>query len=286
MDAVRAEHLALSALLVAMPEPVLSLDAKGKVELANPASCQLFGQTQARLRSHPVAQLITDFNLQRWLEGNPLESHTEHVVVNGQNFMLEVTPVYLEGEHAERVLTGAVVMLRSTIRMGRQLQTLTTQDTSAFSQILAVGPKMRHVVEQARKLAMLSAPLLIVGDTGTGKDLLAHACHLASPRASKPYLALNCGSIPENAVESELFGDASQGKKVLSRPTAALCCWMRSAKCRPACKRSCCAFNDGTFRRVGEDHEVHVDVRVICATQKISSSWCKKDSSAKIFIIV
>ncbi|MDI4516756.1 PAS domain-containing protein, partial [Escherichia coli] len=75
------EHLALSALLVAMPEPVLSLDAKGKVELANPASCQLFGQTQARLRSHPVAQLITDFNLQRWLEGNPLESHTEHVVV-------------------------------------------------------------------------------------------------------------------------------------------------------------------------------------------------------------
>jgi hypothetical protein len=42
-----------------------------KVELANPASCQLFGQTQARLRSHPVAQLITDFNLQRWLEGNP-----------------------------------------------------------------------------------------------------------------------------------------------------------------------------------------------------------------------
>ncbi|WP_368855286.1 PAS domain-containing protein, partial [Escherichia coli] len=44
------EHLALSALLVAMPEPVLSLDAKGKVELVNPASCQLFGQTQARLR--------------------------------------------------------------------------------------------------------------------------------------------------------------------------------------------------------------------------------------------
>ncbi|MBN0661729.1 sigma 54-interacting transcriptional regulator, partial [Pseudomonas aeruginosa] len=104
------------------------------------------------------------------------------------------------------MLTGAVAMLRSTVRMGRQLKTMTSQDTRAFSQILAVGPKMRHVVEQARKLAMLSAPLLIVGDTGTGKDLLAHACHLASPRAGKPYLALNCGSIPEDAVESELFG--------------------------------------------------------------------------------
>ena len=221
------EHLALSALLVAMPEPVLSLDTKGKVELANPASCQLFGQSQDKLRSHPVAQLITDFNVQRWLENDPQESHAEHVVVNGQNFLLEITPVYLEGEHGEKVLTGAVAMLRSTVRMGRQLQTMTIQDTSAFSQILAVGPKMRHVVEQARKLAMLSAPLLIVGDTGTGKDLLAHACHLASPRAGKPYLALNCGSIPEDAVESEL--------------TAARFCWMKLAKCRRACRPNCCA---------------------------------------------
>ena len=58
-------------MLVAMPEPVLSLDTKGKVELANPASCQLFAQSQERLRNHPVAQLITDFNIQRWLESVP-----------------------------------------------------------------------------------------------------------------------------------------------------------------------------------------------------------------------
>lgn len=264
------EHLALSALLVAMPEPVLSLDTKGKVELANPASCQLFAQSQERLRNHPVAQLITDFNIQRWLESSPLESHSEHVVIGGQNFVLEITPVYLEGEHGERVLTGAVAMLRSTVRMGRQLQTMTTQDTSAFSLILAVGPKMRHVVEQARKLAMLSAPLLIVGDTGTGKDLLAHACHLASPRASKPYLALNCGSIPEDAVESELFGDAIQGKKgFFEQANGGSVLLDEIGEMSPRMQTKLLRFlNDGTFRRVGEDHEVHVDVRVICATQK------------------
>ena len=48
-------------------------------------------------------------------------------MVNGQNYLLEVTPVYLEGEHNERVLTGAVAMLRSTVRMGRQLQTMTSR---------------------------------------------------------------------------------------------------------------------------------------------------------------
>ncbi len=110
-----------------MPEPVLSLDTKGRVELANPASCLLFGQSREKLRNHPVAQLIADFNVQRWLESSPQETHAEHVVVNGQNYLLEVTPVYLEGEHNERVLTGAVAMLRSTVRMGRQLQTMTSQ---------------------------------------------------------------------------------------------------------------------------------------------------------------
>ena len=100
------EHRALSAVLEALPEPVLSLDMKGKIELANPA------------------QLISGFNFTRWLESNPHSSHSEHVAINGQNFLMEITPVHLEGETGEPVLTGAVVMLRSTVRMGRQLQNL------------------------------------------------------------------------------------------------------------------------------------------------------------------
>lgn len=135
------EHLALSALLEALPEPVLSLDMKSKVEMANPASCQLFAQSQERMRHHTAAQLINGFNFQRWLDGNPQSSHNEHVVINGQNFLMEITPVHLQNENDEYVLTGAVVMLRSTIRMGQQLQNLSTQDLSAFSQIIAVSAR-------------------------------------------------------------------------------------------------------------------------------------------------
>ncbi|SFQ98827.1 transcriptional regulator of aroF, aroG, tyrA and aromatic amino acid transport [Enterobacter sp. kpr-6] len=264
------EHLALSAILEALPEPVLSLDMKCKPDLANPASCQLFGLSQNKLRNVTVLQLIPGFNFQRWLDGNPQASHNEHVVINGQDFLMEITPVHLEGEGGHPVLTGAVVMLRSTARMGRQLQNLSSQDVSAFSQIVAVSPKMRHVVEQACKLAMLTAPLLIVGDTGTGKDLLAHACHLASPRAAKPYLALNCASIPEDAVESELFGHAPEGKKgFFEQANGGSVLLDEIGEMSPRMQVKLLRFlNDGTFRRVGEDHEVHVDVRVICATQK------------------
>lgn len=264
------EHRAMSALLEALPEPVLSLDMKCKIELANAASAQLFGQQPEKLLNHNAAQLITGFNFQRWLEGNPQHSHNEHVVIGGQNFLMEITPVHLEGETGEAVLTGAVVMLRSTARMGRQLQNITQQDVSAFSQIVAVSPKMRHVIEQARKLATLTAPLLITGDTGTGKDLLAHACHLSSPRAAKPYLALNCASIPEESVESELFGHAPEGKKgFFEQANGGSVLLDEIGEMSPRMQVKLLRFlNDGTFRRVGEDHEVHVDVRVICATQR------------------
>lgn len=264
------EHLALNALLLTMSEPVLSLDSKGKIEQANPASCQLFGQTQHQLCNHPLAQWISDFNIQHWLEKSPQQFHRAPVMVNGQNFMLEITPVTAENEQGKPVLAGAVVMLRSAQPAGQQKQSQATQHSNAFSQIIAVSPKMRHVVEQARKLAMLNAPLLIVGDTGTGKDLLANACHLASPRARHPYLALNCGSIPLDAVESELFGNAIQGKKgFFEQANGGSVLLDEIGEMSPQMQTKLLRFlNDGTFRRVGEEREIHVDVRVICATQK------------------
>ncbi|EPS5445033.1 transcriptional regulator TyrR, partial [Serratia marcescens] len=146
-----------------------------------------------------------------------------------------------------------------------------------FDHIVAVSAKMRHVLEQARKLAMLDAPLLIVGDTGTGKDILARACHLRSPRGKQPFLALNCAALPDDVVESELFGhapgaypNALEGKKgFFEQANGGSVLLDEIGEMSPRMQTKLLRFlNDGTFRRVGEEHEVHVDVRVICATQK------------------
>lgn len=129
---------------------------------------------------------------------------------------------------------------------------------------------MKYVVEQAQKLAMLSASLLITGDIGIGKDFFVYVCYQVSFRAGKFYLALNCAFISEDAVESELFGYVSEGKKgffeqanggsVLLDEIGEMLLRMQAKLLR--------FFNDGIFRRVGEDYEVYVDVRVICVTQK------------------
>jgi len=271
------EHRALSALLTAMPEPVFSIDMKGKVELANPAAQSLFGLDEHKIRNCTAATLVTGFNFSRWLESERIEAQTQRVVIQGRDFLLEARPVYTAEEEGATLPVGAMVMLKSTARMGRQLQNLAVNDDSEFQHIVAVSPKMRQVIEQARKLAMLDAPLLIVGDTGTGKDMLARACHLRSARGKKPFLALNCASLPDDVAESELFGhapgaypNALEGKKgFFEQANGGSVLLDEIGEMSPRMQTKLLRFlNDGTFRRVGEEHEVHVDVRVICATQR------------------
>ncbi|MCS3408581.1 transcriptional regulator TyrR [Serratia sp. AKBS12] len=271
------EHRALRALLESMPEPVFSIDMKGKVELANPAAQALFSLNEDRIRNQTAGQLIGGYNFTRWLENEHAAPHSERVVIRSQDFLMDITPIHLEDENHQHDTVGAVVMLKSTARMGRQLQNLSVNDDTEFDHIIAVSPKMRQVLEQARKLAMLDAPLLIIGDTGTGKDILARACHLRSPRGKQPFLALNCAALPDDVAESELFGHAAGAypgataskKGFFEQANGGSVLLDEIGEMSPRMQTKLLRFlNDGTFRRVGEDHEVHVDVRVICATQK------------------
>jgi transcriptional regulator of aroF, aroG, tyrA and aromatic amino acid transport len=271
------EHRALRALLVSMPEPVFSIDMKGKVEQANPSAMALFELDEDKIRNVTAANLITGYNVTRWLESENAQPHTERIVIRSQDFLMDLTPIHVDDEDEKGGIAGAVVMLKSAARMGRQLQDLTVNDDSEFDHIVAVSTKMRHVLDQARKLAMLDAPLLIVGDTGTGKDLLAHACHLRSARGKKPFLGLNCASLPDDVVESELFGyaagaypNALEGKKgFFEQANGGSVLLDEIGEMSPRMQIKLLRFlNDGTFRRVGEEHEVKVDVRVMCATQK------------------
>lgn len=147
-----------------------------------------------------------------------------------------------------------------------------TQNTTPFDQILTQSPNMQNVIEQAKKFALLNAPLLIEGETGTGKDLLAKACHQFSHRAEQKFIAVNCAGLPEEEAETEMFGhrgtqnesvgffEYANGGTVLLDSVSELSLEMQAKLLR--------FLNDGSFRRVGEDQERKVDIRVICTSQK------------------
>lgn len=78
--------------------------------------------------------------------------------------------------------------------------------TAEFTDIVFQSPQMRDVIEQAQTVALHNVPVLIEGESGTGKELFARAIHLASQRKDKHFIAVNCGAIPSELVESQLFG--------------------------------------------------------------------------------
>lgn len=128
---------------------------------------------------------------------------------------------------------------------------------------------------QAKKLSMLDQPLLIEGETGTGKEMLARACHNRSARAANPFMVLSCASMPDDVAETELFGNApgsfnhQQGHKgIFEQASGGTVFLDEIGEMSPHLQIKLLRFlQDGTFRRVGEEHEIHVDVRVIASTR-------------------
>ncbi|MDG2915210.1 sigma 54-interacting transcriptional regulator [Bisgaard Taxon 10/6] len=141
----------------------------------------------------------------------------------------------------------------------------------SFNDFIAESPQMKALVEKAKKFALLDAPLLIQGETGTGKDLLAKACHQHSERRHNKFIAVNCAGLPNEDAESEMFGQAkgdkttqgffeyADGGTVLLDGVAELSLSLQAKLLR--------FLNDGTFRRVGEEQEHYANVRVICTSQ-------------------
>jgi len=97
-------------------------------------------------------------------------------------------------------------LLRQPDRELERLAAGLPPEAPEFDEILHRGQAMKRVILRARRAAARSVPVLIEGETGTGKELLARAIHRASPRREAPLLAVNCGALPPELVESELFG--------------------------------------------------------------------------------
>lgn len=148
----------------------------------------------------------------------------------------------------------------------------TSKNTDPFAQIVSQNPRMQEVIEKAKKFALLDAPLLIQGETGTGKEVIAKACHDFSERRDHTFLAVNCAGIPGEDAETEMFGrrnkdgefigffEYADGGTVLLDGVEELPLTLQAKLLR--------FLSDGTFRRVGEEEEHYANVRVICTAQQ------------------
>ncbi|KGY12187.1 transcriptional regulator [Vibrio tubiashii] len=264
----------LISLLNNLPEPVLAIDLKGHVDMANHAALSLFGGEESEVIGHQISNLIPTLNFTKWVEGN-IARQREEVVINGLDYMMEIMPVYITDESNESMLASAVLIIRSAQEKALFDDSLPLNNNLGFEHFVGLSNRHKALMSQAKKLSMLDQPLLIQGETGTGKEMLARACHNRSHRASNPFLVLSCASMPDGVAETELFGHApgsfnhEQGHKgIFEQANGGTVFLDEIGEMSPHLQiKLLRLLQDGTFRRVGEEDEIHVDVRVIASTR-------------------
>jgi two-component system, NtrC family, nitrogen regulation response regulator NtrX len=146
-----------------------------------------------------------------------------------------------------------------------------------FGQMIGRTAEMRHAFEMAERVAPTDTTVLILGESGTGKDLLAQEIHARSPRAGKAFVAVNCAALPETLIESELFGyergaftgAAQQKKGKFELATGGTLFLDEIGDMNPVTQAKVLrALENRTIERLGGTQAIPVDVRVISATHR------------------
>ncbi len=157
--------------------------------------------------------------------------------------------------------------------------------TSAIDGILATSPQMIKVCRTVEKVAPTNATTLLLGESGTGKELLARALHDLSPRVKKPFVAINCGAIPETLLESELFGyekgaftgAAKQTKGKIEYADGGTLFLDEIGDIPGLLQVKLLRFlQERVIERLGGRAEIPVDVRVVCATNQNLTNQVKQ----------
>ena len=177
----------------------------------------------------------------------------------------------------EVILTLKKAEERERLRKENELLRKEVKKEYSFENIISKNKQMQKIFEVITKVAQYKSTILITGESGTGKELVARALHYNSDRAQNPFVAVNCGAIPENLLESELFGhakgaftDAIRTKKGLFEEADAGTLFLDEIGELPSQLqvKLLRVLQEGEIRRIGESKSIQVDVRIVSATVK------------------
>ncbi len=176
----------------------------------------------------------------------------------------------------KRALTNKTIALESRLKA-----------VEGSSDLVGDTPSMQRVKRLTERIAPTDSSVLILGETGTGKELVARRIHDLSERANMPFVAVNCGALAENLVESEFFGHRKGAFTGADLPRKGLLEVANGGTLfldelgeldKPMQVKLLRFLESGEVRRVGENESFHVDVRLVCATNRSLQEMVKDGS--------
>jgi len=276
------------------PNVLLTVDEDFTITFANKATESTFGYLPSELRGKSLMLLIPEyFNRKHGSKqvssrvSLPTSTSLPGVHRDGSALKLEVSFSKFSGKEFEyskskKFATGVICDVTEKHRLAsalheseEKLQDLLA--TNSSNRVVAEAPAMRGLLERVKKAASSYAHILVQGETGSGKECIAHIIHHQSPLAAKPFIARNCAAIPANLFESEMFGhkkgaftgaDRDRRGAFLEADGGTLFLdeigeleYSLQTKLLRAIQEKC-------ILPVGGDKELFVNPRIICATNK------------------
>jgi transcriptional regulator of aroF, aroG, tyrA and aromatic amino acid transport len=282
---IQRERNQLRALLESLPDPVFSLDTNGKVILYNEVVAAALEMSSEEIRNLHIDDLIDGFNFTKWLHGKKVSAQTHKVQFIQQDYIADLLPVNVPDNNKD-ILAGAVVMLKSELRLGAQINAFRRPYSGSFDYFEANSSAMKKVIREAKRMSESEGNILITGDTGTGKEQIAKACHDNSRRSDGEFVSLNCASLPDEAAETELFGyakgafDSIDGKSGLFEQAAGGTILFDevSEMSEQLQAKLLRVLEYGTYHQIGDSRVKSIDCRIICTSSK-DLSQCVQDGT-------
>lgn len=276
-------------ILESISDGVFTVDRDWRITTFNRAAEEITGISRKEAIGRPCPEVFrasmceADCALRHTLETrDPVINRSAFIIdAEGRRIPISVSTAILQDEKGD-IVGGA-----ETFRDLSIVEELRKELTGRFQvgDLVSWSPSMRRIFDVVPQIAASDSTVLIQGETGTGKELLARALHAASPRRAKPLLAVNCGALPDTLLESELFGYKAGAFTGAERDKPGRFSLADSGtlfldeigEVSPALQvRLLRVLQEKVFEPLGGTRSVRVDARVIAATNRDLAAQAKK----------
>lgn len=291
MERINAEEL-LDALIAHYNESIFITDKDGMVVFANEVSVRNLGTTLEKVLYRNVRDIISDGI---YTHSTAMEAaRTKKPVIAAINperpdsSISHSVPVLDENGEVRMVVTDNIgdnkfrewekVLAREREKFQRVQTELNYLRHEKLTHVIAVSWEMKQVLAKAKVVAPTDTTVVIYGESGTGKDVIAHFIHNESDRAGEPFIRINCAAIPESLMESELFGyekgsftgAGAKGKIGLFEAANHGTVFLDEVSDMPLQIQAKLlrVLENRELRRIGGIEDIPVDIRIICASNR------------------
>ena len=270
-------HGQLQGIVESVGEGIIAIDENGTIVCCNQAAVSALKLDGTAVVGRSIESLFPTAPLRQIAVTGGQYKHLE-VLLRGPSgtarLVTTASPLISEGQ-----IVGAVALVRSAEDLAKAVYQITSnQPSSAMEDILGHSPAIHRAKQLAMRTAMSSSFVLLRGESGTGKELFARAIHYHSSRSSNPFVAVNCAAVPEELLESELFGyedgaftgarrGGKPGKFELAHDGTLFLDEVGDCSLRLQAKLLR-ALDSGEIQRVGGTHTVNTNARIVSATNK------------------